>query len=86
MLKKNGKNSEVCSLYKWTFVAELLIDALFKPSSRVNPEHKPKYIFVLSYAASVTEVFKKVKFEMEMKRSTVKFHIHSLLHATLPIG
>lgn len=39
---------------------ELLIDALFKPSSRVNPEHKPKYVFVLSYAASVTEVYKKV--------------------------
>ena len=46
-------------------VSELLIDALFKPLSRVNPEHKPKYIFVLSYAASVTEVYKKVSNPLE---------------------
>ncbi|KAK3086810.1 hypothetical protein FSP39_023845 [Pinctada imbricata] len=38
---------------------ELLIEALFKPNSRINPEHKSKYIFVLSYAASVTEMYKK---------------------------
>ncbi|KAK3579939.1 hypothetical protein CHS0354_020832 [Potamilus streckersoni] len=38
---------------------DLLIDALFKPHSHLNPEHKPKYIFLLSYAASVTEVYKK---------------------------
>lgn len=38
---------------------DLLIDALFKPSSKVNPEHKPKYVYVLSYAASVTETYKK---------------------------
>ncbi|KAL3859935.1 hypothetical protein ACJMK2_010114 [Sinanodonta woodiana] len=38
---------------------DLLIDALFKPHSHLNPEHKPKYIFLLSYAASVTEMYKK---------------------------
>lgn len=38
---------------------DLLIDALFKPSSKVNPEHKPKYVYVLSYSASVTETYKK---------------------------
>ncbi|OQR75335.1 negative elongation factor D-like [Tropilaelaps mercedesae] len=34
---------------------ELLLDALFKPGSRLNPDHKPKYIFLLAYAASVFE-------------------------------
>ncbi|XP_078330044.1 negative elongation factor D-like isoform X3 [Crassostrea virginica] len=74
MLSRNALNpADITILYKMymemnpppvdlirvpTFL-ELLIDALFKPLSRVNPEHKPKYIFVLSYAASVTEVYKK---------------------------
>ncbi|KAF4519090.1 hypothetical protein B566_EDAN001682 [Ephemera danica] len=34
---------------------ELLVDALFKPSGKLNPEHKPKYIYLLAYAVSVTE-------------------------------
>ncbi|KAJ8316708.1 hypothetical protein KUTeg_005738 [Tegillarca granosa] len=38
---------------------DLLIEALFKPTSRVNPEHKQKYVYVLAYAASVTETYKK---------------------------
>lgn len=38
---------------------DLLIDSLFKLSSRINPEHKAKYIYLLSYAASVTETYKK---------------------------
>ncbi|PSN38077.1 Negative elongation factor D [Blattella germanica] len=34
---------------------ELLVDSLFKPGVKVNPEHKPKYIYLLAYAASVCE-------------------------------
>lgn len=34
---------------------ELMLDSLFKPGSRVNPEHRPKYIYLLSYAVSVVE-------------------------------
>jgi negative elongation factor C/D len=37
------------------FASELLVDALFKPSGKLNPEHKPKYIHLLAYAVSVTE-------------------------------
>lgn len=40
---------------KW-YVAELLVDSLFKPGIKLNPEHKPKYIYLLAYAASVCEV------------------------------
>ncbi|PNF14869.1 Negative elongation factor D [Cryptotermes secundus] len=35
---------------------ELLVDSLFKPGIKLNPEHKPKYIYLLAYAASVCEV------------------------------
>ncbi|XP_069686979.1 negative elongation factor D isoform X2 [Periplaneta americana] len=35
---------------------ELLVDSLFKPGVKLNPEHKPKYIYLLAYAASVCEV------------------------------
>ncbi|KAJ8897124.1 hypothetical protein PR048_002470 [Dryococelus australis] len=34
---------------------ELLVDALFKPGVKLNPEHKPKYMYLLAYAASVYE-------------------------------
>lgn len=40
---------------------ELLIDALFKPGSKVNPEHKIKYFYLLAYTASVYEIPKKGK-------------------------
>lgn len=35
---------------------ELLVDALFKPGIKLNPDHKPKYIYLLAYAASVYEI------------------------------
>lgn len=34
---------------------DLLLDALFKPGSRLHPEHKAKYIYLLAYASSVYE-------------------------------
>ena len=34
---------------------DLLLDALFKPGSRIHAEHKPKYIYLLAYASSVYE-------------------------------
>ncbi|GLV33783.1 TH1 [Carabus blaptoides fortunei] len=38
---------------------ELLVDALFKPGVKLNPEHKPKYVYLLAYAASVCESVSK---------------------------
>lgn len=38
---------------------ELLIDILFKPGSKMNPEHKSKYVFLLAYASSVYEIWKR---------------------------
>lgn len=37
------------------FFVELLVDSLFKSGVKLNPEHKPKYIYLLAYAASVCE-------------------------------
>lgn len=39
--------------------SELLVDALFKPGVKLNPEHKPKYVYLLAYAASVCETVSK---------------------------
>lgn len=37
------------------YIPELLVDALFKLGSKLNPEHKSKYMYLLAYAASVCE-------------------------------
>lgn len=34
---------------------ELLVDSLFRPGVKLNPEHKSKYMFLLAYATSVSE-------------------------------
>lgn len=38
---------------------DLLVNVIFRPTSKLNPEHKPKYISLLAYATSVHEVWKK---------------------------
>ncbi|KAG9509055.1 Negative elongation factor D, partial [Fragariocoptes setiger] len=74
MLSRNMLNpADVTLLYKEYFSSDppsvalirvpqfldLLLESLFKPGSRINPEHKPKYIYLLAYAASVVEHTKK---------------------------
>ena len=68
MLAKNGLNpADITLLYKAYSGADtppvellrvpqlldLLSDALFRPQSRLHPEHKPKYIYIMAYAAAV---------------------------------
>ena len=38
---------------------DLLLDVLFKPGSKLHSEHRPKYVYLLAYAASVYETYKK---------------------------
>jgi len=38
---------------------DLIITVLFKPGAKLNPEHKPKYMYLLAYATSVYETYKK---------------------------
>ena len=33
---------------------------LFKPGVKLNPEHKPKYVYLLAYASCVVETWRKV--------------------------
>ncbi|XP_007882598.1 negative elongation factor C/D [Callorhinchus milii] len=40
---------------------DLFMQSLFKPGAKINPEHKHKYIYILAYAASVVESWKKNK-------------------------
>ncbi len=68
---------------------ELLIDALFKPSSRINQEHKSKYIFLLAYASSVCDSWnyrrgtRKLLTRDELKGTTQAAEkVHSILTAS----
>lgn len=49
---------------------DLFMQSLFKPGSKINQDHKYKYIHILAYAASVVETWKKVQ------RKGVNFLIH----------
>uniref|UniRef100_T1J261 Negative elongation factor D n=1 Tax=Strigamia maritima TaxID=126957 RepID=T1J261_STRMM len=74
MLSRNALNpADITVLYKMYMADDpppvdllrnplflnLLVESLFKPGAKLNPEHKPKYIFLLAYAASVHEIHKK---------------------------
>lgn len=49
------------------------MQSLFKPGSKINQDHKYKYIHILAYAASVVETWKKVQDEeKEDKRCLIK--------------
>lgn len=38
---------------------DLFVDSLFLPGKQVNPERRSKYVYLMAYAVSVTEVWKK---------------------------
>ncbi|XP_015187596.1 PREDICTED: negative elongation factor D isoform X2 [Polistes dominula] len=57
---------------------ELLVDALFKPGVKVNPEHKSKYIFLLAYAASVCEVPAKKGNARKVNKEELKMTIQAI--------
>lgn len=52
----NGVDTPPIDLIRTPQFLELLVDALFKPGVKLNPDHKPKYIYLLAYAASVCEI------------------------------
>lgn len=57
---------------------ELLIDALFKPGVKVNQEHKPKYIYLLAYAASVCETPAKKSNPRKINKDELKTTIQAI--------
>ncbi|XP_035680299.1 negative elongation factor D-like [Branchiostoma floridae] len=57
----SGNNPPPVEVIRSPLFFELFMQALFKPGSKLNPEHKPKYIYLLAYAASVHETWKKNK-------------------------
>lgn len=71
-----------CTLCLCSF-SELLVDSLFKPGIKLNPEHKSKYIFLLAYGASVFEVNKKAlnKDELKLTMQAVE-KVHTICSTT----
>ena len=68
----------------WLF-AELLIDALFKPNVKLNQEHKPKYIYLLAYAASVSESFRRSQ-RHSLKQDELKLTIQAIEKVIASVG
>lgn len=56
-----SQDSPPVSLIRIPLFLDLILEALFKPGSRLNPEHRPKYIYLLAYAVSVVEQFQYKK-------------------------
>jgi hypothetical protein len=56
---------------------DLLIEALFKPGSRLNPDHKSKYIYLLAYAASVVDTFRRAQ-RQNLKQDELKATISAV--------
>ncbi|XP_025201401.1 negative elongation factor D [Melanaphis sacchari] len=52
----SSADSPPVSLLRIPQFLELLVQALFKPGMKLNPEYKPKYIYLYAYSASVYEV------------------------------
>merc|ERR1719277_2986790 len=55
------KNAPPVALIRVPEFLDLLIDALYNPAHRLNPEHTPKYIFMLAYSVSVVESHRRGK-------------------------
>ena len=55
-------------IFSFWYISDLCIDALFKPSARINQEHKAKYVFLLASASCVVETYKKVTAETNIGR------------------
>lgn len=48
---------------------------LFKPGVKLNPEHKPKYVYLLAYASCVVETWRKVIVVAGSRRDVLTQHI-----------
>lgn len=66
------------NLFVTIFFVELLVDALFKPGVKLNPDHKPKYIHLLAYAASVYEMPAKKGQKRIINRDELQASVRSI--------
>lgn len=58
-----------------------LVDSLFKVGIKINPEHKSKYIYLLAYAASVSETTSKKGAQGAQKRTINKDELKPTIQA-----
>ena len=54
-------STSLCLQIRVPAFLDLFMQSLFKPGSKINQDHKHKYIHILAYAASVVETWKKVR-------------------------
>lgn len=54
------------------------MDALFKSGVKLNPEHKPKYVYLLAYAASVCESVSKKGQKKTLNKDELKSTIQAI--------
>lgn len=55
-----------------------MVDALFKPGVKINPEHKSKYIYLLAYAASVCDIPAKKGHSRKLNKDELKTTIQAI--------
>ncbi|BFG01556.1 negative elongation factor D [Drosophila miranda] len=69
---------------------ELLVDALFRSGVKINPEHKPKYMFLLAYASAVIDqpAKKRPLTERTLNKDELKSTIQAIekAHAICNVG
>lgn len=70
--------------YYLCLLLELLVDALFKPGVKINPEHVSKYIYLLAYSASVYETPAKKGAQRKINKDDLKSTIQAIekVHGT----
>lgn len=69
---------QILNLYLTLLFLELLIDSLFKSGVKLNPEHKPKYVYLLAFAASVCEVQAKKGQKRSLNKDELKPTINAI--------
>lgn len=67
---------------------DLLVDSLFKAGSKLNPEHKGKYVHLLAYASSVCEVYTKKGNKRTIKDDDLKSTMQAIekVHGICNVG
>ncbi|EDW29914.1 GL15890 [Drosophila persimilis] len=69
---------------------EVLVDALFRSGVKINPEHKPKYMFLLAYASAVIDqpAKKRPLTERTLNKDELKSTIQAIekAHAICNVG
>ena len=75
----NSDNPPPVALLKFKDFVDMLIESLFSTDPKAPVEHKPKYVFLLSYMSSVHEKWsRQTHTRMDVNKDELKFTIESV--------